>query len=297
MNLPIKSSRINLPIRIRSQVPDFVRAVCSRGELPNLCKRAKICFWFLQVQFLQWIYRGVVIVLSTQTWTLYPYRDPVDKLRDELQSLRTQLQQDANARGMQTQMYDDLRRRHDDLEREMARRGAEQQMANMYDNLQKKYDSLANEISRSRDKSKSPSPYDDLRQRIDGLARDLGDLKRKEHDRPPPPSVASPPPPSPAPAPPPSLAQPPDSFLMQFLCPFCGGAGTHSHGSYYYPGYSGPTQGTPEATKGTVRPPSPRPRRHTETQTPFVPQVTNTFVHHPATPMAASTPYAPHYHE
>ncbi|KAJ7383267.1 hypothetical protein OS493_029232 [Desmophyllum pertusum] len=83
-------------------------------------------------------------------------RDPVDKLRDELQSLRTQLQQDTNARGLQAQMYDDLRRRHEDLERDMTRRGAEQQMTSMYDNLQKKYDALATEMSRSREMRQAP---------------------------------------------------------------------------------------------------------------------------------------------
>lgn len=223
-------------------------------------------------------------------------RDPVDKLRNELQSLQTQLQQETNARGMQAQMYDDLRRRHDDLEREMARRGVEQQMANMYDNLQKKYDSLASEMSRSKDAATSPSPYTDLRQRVEDLARDLGELKRREYDGPPPSPTPqlSPPQPAPAPAPTPVAPppQPPDVSLMQFLCPFCGGSGTHSHGSYFYPGYSGPPQGTPSPTTGT-----PRPRRHTETQTPYVPQVTNTFVRHPITPAATSTPYAPYYHK
>lgn len=224
------------------------------------------------------------------------YRDPVDKLRNELKSLQTQLQQETNARGMQAQMYDDLRRRHDDLEREMARRGAEQQMANMYDNLQKKYDALASEMSRSRDAPTSPSPYNDLRQRVEDLARDLGELKRREYDRPPPSPTPQLPPPQPAPAPAPTSVapppQPPDVSLMEFLCPLCGGSGTHSHGSYFYPGYSGPPQGTPSPTTGT-----PRPRRHTETQTPYVPQVTNTFVRHPTTPAATSTPYAPYYHK
>lgn len=231
-------------------------------------------------------------------------RDPADKLRDELQNLRAQLQQDANARGMQTQMYEDLRGRHDDLQREMARRGTEQQMANMYDNLQKKYDALANEMSRSRENEKSTSWIDDLRHRIEGLSRDIGELKQRENDRPPVPSpvpapvpVPAPPPPSPAPqvsVPPPSATQTPDVFLMHFLCPFCGDAGSHSHGSYFYPGYSGTVQGSPEATTGTS---SPRRRlRNTETQTSYIPQVTTTFVRHPSTPVAASTPYAPYYH-
>lgn len=205
------------------------------------------------------------------------HRDPVEKLRGELQSLRAQLQQDTNARGLQAQMYDDLRRRHDDLEREMARRGAEQQMSSMYDNLQKKYDALANEMSRSRENATSPSPYDDLRTRIEELARDVNELKLKDYERP-----------TPAPAPAPEVS------TMQFLCPFCGGSGSHSHGSYFYPGYSGPPQGTPVVTTGT---PSSRPRRHTETQTPYTPGVTNTFVHHPTTPAAASTPYSPYYHK
>ena len=228
----------------------------------------------------------------------YSYRGPVDKLREELQSLRTQLQQDANSRGVQTQMYDDLRRRHDDLEREMARRGAEQQMTKMYDNLQQKYDSLAKEMSQSRDNATSPPPYDDLRQRVEGLARDIEDLKRREFDRPPPSPQPQPqtppPPPPPPPAPSPLPAQAPEVSTMQFLCPFCGGAGTHSHGSYFYPGYSGPAPATPPATSGT---PSSRPRHHTETQTPYAPQVTNTFVRHPTVPAAASTPYGPYYHK
>ena len=181
----------------------------------------------------------------------------------------------------------------------MARRGAEQQMTNMYDNLQKKYDALASEMSRTRESATSPLPYDDLRHRVEGLARDVGELKRREYDRPPPPPPPAPPPPAPpppapAPAPSPSPAQAPDVSTMQFLCPFCGGAGTHSHGNYFYPGYSGPAQGTPAATPGT---PSFRPRRHTETQTPYTAQVTNSFVRHPTTPTAASTPYAPHYHK
>lgn len=195
--------------------------------------------------------------------------------------MRTQLQQDSNARGLQAQMYDDLRRRHDDLEREMARRGAEQQMANLYDNLQKKYDELANEMSRSRENATSPTPFDDLKRQIDELARDIGDLKRRGHERPPP---------SPSPAP----AQVPEVTTMQFLCPFCGGSGTHSHGNYFYPGYSGPAQETPVVT---TRTPTSRPRRHTETQTPYTPGLTNTYVHHPATPAAASTPYSPYYHK
>lgn len=189
---------------------------------------------------------------------------------------------------MQAQMYDDLRRRHDDLEREMARRGAEQQMASMYDNLQKKYDALANEMSRNRENSTSPSPYDDLRRRIEELARDVGELKRREYETPAP--VPSPAPSAPVPAP----AQAPEVATMQFLCPFCGGSGSHSHGNYFYPGYSGPPQGTPVATTGTS---SSRPRRHTETQTPYTPGLTNTFVHHPTTPAAASTPYSPYYHK
>lgn len=240
----------------------------------------------------------VFVVSPKQTHIFCSYRDPVDKLRDELQNLRAQLQQDANARGMQAQMYEDLRRRHDDLEREMARRGAEQQMANMYDNLQKKYDALANEMSRSRDKPKSPSPYDDLRQRVEGLAKDIGEMKRREYDMPPPTPTPPAHPPPPAPVPTPSPAQAPEVFLMQFLCPFCGSAGTHSHGNYFYPGYSGPAQEAPAATtRATTRPSSPRPRRHTETQTPYTPQATNTFVHHPTTPAAASTPYSPYYHK
>ena len=181
-------------------------------------------------------------------------------------------------------MYDDLRRRHDDLEREMARRGAEQQMANMYDNLQKKYDALANEMSRSKDNSTSPSHYDDLRRRIEELAGDVGDLKRREYDRP-----------APAPSPVPSTpaaAPAAEVHTMQFLCPFCGGSGSHNHGNYYYPGYSGPPQETPVASTGTSRP-----RRHTETQTPYTPGLTNTFVHHPTTPAAASMPYSPYYHK
>lgn len=186
-------------------------------------------------------------------------------------------------------MYDDLRRRHDDLERDMARRGAEQQMTSMYDNLQKKYDALANEMSRSRENATSPSPYDDLRRRIEELARDVNDLKRREHERPPPS-----PSPAPAPALAPAQAQAPEVPTMQFLCPFCGGSGSHSHGSYFYPGYSGPAQGTPVVTTGT---PSSRPRRHTETQTPYTPRLTSTFVHHPTTPAAASTPYSPYYHK
>ena len=188
-------------------------------------------------------------------------------------------------------MYDDLRRRHDDLEREMARRGAEQQMSSMYDNLQKKYDALANEMSRSRDNSTSSSPYDDLRRRIEELARDVGELKRREYDRPAP----APSTPAPAQAPTtPAPAQAPEVHMMQFLCPFCGGSGSHSHGNYYYPGYSGPPQGTPVASTGTS---SSRPRRHTETQTPYTPALTNTFVHYPTTPEAASTPYSPYYHK
>lgn len=182
-------------------------------------------------------------------------------------------------------MYDDLRRRHDDLEREMARRGAEQQMASMYDNLQKKYDALANEMSRNRESPTSPSTYDDLRRRIEELARDVGELKRREYDRPAP--ASSPAPSTPAPP------QAPEVHTMQFLCPFCGGSGTHSHGNYFYPGYSGPPEGTPVATTGT----SSRPRRHTETQTPFTPGLTNTYVQHPTTPAAASTPYSPYYHK
>ena len=85
------------------------------------------------------LHSALLVLIALQEFIPYIFhRDPVDKLRGELQSLRAQLQQDTNARGLQAQMYDDLRRRHDDLEREMARRGAEQQMASMYDNLQKK---------------------------------------------------------------------------------------------------------------------------------------------------------------
>ncbi|XP_022786867.1 serine/arginine repetitive matrix protein 2-like isoform X2 [Stylophora pistillata] len=211
-------------------------------------------------------------------------RDPIDKLREELQSLRTQLQQDSNARGLQAQMYDDLRRRHDDLEREMARRGAEQQMANLYDNLQKKYDDLANEMSRSKENAatSTTTPHDDLRRRIEELARDVGDLKQRDRQRP---SRSR----SPSPAP----TKEPEVTTMQFLCPFCGDSGTHSHGNYFYPGYSGPAQETPMIT---TRTPTSRPRRHTETQTPYTPGLTNTYVHHPTTPAATSTPYSPYYH-
>ena len=211
------------------------------------------------------------------------HRDPVEKLRGELQNLRAQLQQDSNSRGLQAQMYDDLRRRRDDLEREMARRGAEQQMASMYENLQKKYDTLANEMSRSRENATSTSPYDDLRRRIEELSRDVNELNRRGYESPQPsPSATS------------AQTQPPEVATMQFLCPFCGGSGSHSHGSYFYPGYSGPPQGTPVTTTGT---PGSRPRRHTETQTPYTPGLTNTFVHHPTTPAAASTPYSPYYHK
>lgn len=224
--------------------------------------------------------------------------------------MRVQLQQDTNARGMQAQIYDDLRRRHDDLEREMVRRGTEQQMSNMYDNLQKKYDALANEMSRSRENAKDTLPIDDLRHRIEELSRDIRDLKEKEYDRPviplpaavpqpPTPVVPAPvPPPSPAPPPssalPPSPTQTPDVFLMHFLCPFCGGSSPHSHGNYFYPGYSGLAQESPAVTTGA---PAPRRRRNTETQTPYIPHVTTTFVSHPTAPVAASTPYVPYYHK
>lgn len=217
--------------------------------------------------------------------------------------MRVQLQQDTNARGMQAQMYDDLRRRHDDLEREMVRRGTEQQMSNMYDNLQKKYDALANEMTRSRENAKNTLPIDDLRHRIEELSRDIRELKEKEYDRPvlpvatavppPPTPVVSAPVPPPSPAPPPSPTQAPDVFLMHFLCPFCGGASPHSHGNYFYPGYSGLAQESPAVTTGA---PAPRRRRNTETQTPYIPHVTTTFVGHPTAPVAASTPYAPYYH-
>lgn len=243
-------------------------------RLPGMSSRINSPFYFIY-------YLGIKRYFNFYFFT---DRDPIDKLREELQSLRSQLQQDSNARGLQAQMYDDLRRRHDDLEREMARRGAEQQMANLYDNLQKKYDDLANEMSRSKENATtSTTPQDDLRRRIEELARDVGDLKRRDHQRP---SRSR----SPSPAP----VKAPAVTAMQFLCPFCGSSGSHSHGNYFYPGYSGPEQETPTVS---TRTPTSRPRRHTETQTPYNPGLTNTYVHHPTTPAATSTPYSPYYHK
>ena len=171
-------------------------------------------------------------------------------------------------------MYDDLRRRHDDLEREMSRRGAEQQMATMYDSLRKEYDALASDISQNRGSKADASLYEDLRKRLDELAIEVEKIKQKDNERPPPSS-------------PPAATDPVST--VRFLCPFCGGSGSHSHEEYFYPGYAGPRDSFPVAT---VRTP-PRAPRHTETQTPYNSRTTNTFIGQPAIPAAASTPYYP----
>lgn len=191
-------------------------------------------------------------------------RDRVDKLQDELQHLRAQLQDESSARNLQAEMYGDLRRKHDDLEREIARRNAEQQMKTMYEELQKKYEDLTKTLgnpAQPRETGTQVDLSDDLRKRLEDLTLQVNDLKtRGLNDT--------------------------NHAQVRFLCPFCGGGGGHHHGSYYYPGYSG----TGETHAGET--PRTPPRIHSMgTQTYYddtrIPQHTR----YPSTPQATSTPF------
>ncbi|KAK3742067.1 hypothetical protein QZH41_015751, partial [Actinostola sp. cb2023] len=198
-------------------------------------------------------------------------RDRVDKLQEELQRLRTQLQDEASARNLQTEMYGDLRRKHDDLEREISRRAAENQMKTMYEDLQKKYEDLSKgvENQRSRDSATQVDLSDDLKRRLEDLTLQVNDLRYR--------GDASP-------------------GFVRFLCPFCGGCNGHHHGSYYYPG----TGGTPPANE----PPGTSRIHSMGTQTHFVDDRIPQSTRYPSTPQATSTPYftgyagapAHHYH-
>ncbi|XP_032240001.2 uro-adherence factor A [Nematostella vectensis] len=180
-------------------------------------------------------------------------RDPVEKLRAELQRLGAQLQEEASARTMQTHMYDDLRRKHDDLEREIARRNAEQQMSSMYNGLRSKYDELA---SRMGEPSRTPrqGTDDELKRCLEELAKEVRELKTNKGSE--------------------------NPGEVRFLCPFCGGCGGHHHGDYYYPGYAGPAAPAPD------RPPS----THHETQAPYS-GTAPLHARHATTPTATSTPF------
>ena len=201
------------------------------------------------------------------------FRDPTDSLRADLQRLRARLQDEINARSSQGHLYDDLRRRHDDLEREIARRNAEQQLTNMYDNLRKKYDDLASDVGRrSREPHEaSPSPYmyEDLRRRLESLATDVESVRKRDDER----SREKP-------------AAP--SATVRFLCPFCAGYGIHSHGEYFYPGYADPGLSPPGPES---IPTTPRGVQATATQTPYTPGPSVVHSRHPTTPVITSTPY------
>ena len=171
---------------------------------------------------------------------------------------------------MQSQLFDDLKRRHDDLEREMARRNTEQQMTSMYDNLRKKYDDLANSLAdRNQSQSAVASPQsqmlDDLKSRVDELAKELEEAKRRRNEG--------------------SAAENVSGNAVHFPCPLCGGTVVHVHGNYYYPGYIGPhSVAPPRVPAGTTRP------SEVGTQTGYL-GTPESHMRHPSTPVAASTPY------
>ena len=171
-------------------------------------------------------------------------------------------------RTAQGQLYDDLRRRYDDLERDVARRNAEQQLSGMYDSLRKKYDDLAGELGRRPREPPaqvglSPQMYEDLRSRLENLARDVDAVRKRDDDRP---KVAVTP-----------------SGMVRFLCPFCGGCGSHSHGEYFYPGYADPAVLGPEVVHVT-------PVHTSGTRTAHTPGPSGVHTRHQTTPISTSVP-------
>lgn len=155
-------------------------------------------------------------------------------------------------------MYDDLRRKQDDLEREIARKNAEQQMTSMYEGLRKKYDDLSKSVEEPRD-SPQREVGDDLKKRLDELAMEVKGLKTKGNET---------------------------NGTVRFLCPFCGGCGDHHHGSYYYPGFSEHRGTVPTSTK---QPGTPSGLHEAGTQT--AEDRAAQHSRYPATPQATSTPY------
>ena len=196
--------------------------------------------------------------------------EPLEKLRAEIAKLRGLLRDEAGARNMQSHLFDDLRRRHDDLEREMARRNAEQQMTNMYDGLRKKYDDMARNLTQNpQPQASAMSPQaqmlDDLKNRVEELAKEVKEAKRlpKEDE----------------------TTEKPSGSAVHFPCPLCGGTVVHVHGNYFYPGHIGTHPVAPPVIPaGSTR------QSEVGTQTVYLGTPVN-HPRHPSTPVAASTPY------